>query len=86
MDDQRPTPKRPVRFSIRDLFWLTLVVALVICWLLEHREKEAYRLFYIDRTQQEQRYRDSKNYGPLAENDFQILGSALRVNGLRMKL
>ena len=27
-----------LRFSIRDLFWLTLVVALAVGWWLDHRK------------------------------------------------
>jgi hypothetical protein len=30
-----------LRFSIRDLLWLTLVVALVLGWWLDHRSKQA---------------------------------------------
>ena len=31
------------RFSLRDLFWLVLVVGVSMAWWLEHRRAEHYR-------------------------------------------
>jgi hypothetical protein len=39
MDDQRPTRKHGLRFSLRDLFWLTLVVAMAFGWWLDHTSR-----------------------------------------------
>lgn len=39
------------RFTIRDLLWLTMVVAVACGWWIEHRKFEAFRkggiMFYL---------------------------------------
>jgi hypothetical protein len=36
-----------LRFSTRDLLWLTLVVALAVGWWLEHRRQSTYEIWEI---------------------------------------
>jgi hypothetical protein len=45
-----------LRFSIRDLFWLVLVVVLAIGWWIDHREKLVYYRFFQDSIEQQQRW------------------------------
>ncbi len=51
MDEQEATGRRRwFRFSLRDLFWVTLLVAVLIAWRLDHtktsweRDAAVYRL------------------------------------------
>lgn len=39
-----------LRFSIRDLFWLTLVVAFGLRWWLDHKWKDSPAYWVIERT------------------------------------
>ena len=34
------------RFSLRDLFWLTLVAAVCVAWWLDHHRQETWLRFY----------------------------------------
>jgi hypothetical protein len=54
-----------IRFSIRDLLWLALVVALGSGWWLDHQNLVPFRIEHVER--EELRLRNQINYGPLAD-------------------
>jgi hypothetical protein len=56
-----------LRFSIRDLMWLTLVVALSVGWWIEHREQAEFDEYYplLKRESELQRRRVDELLGEL---------------------
>ena len=37
----------PLRFTIRDLLWLTLVVALGVGWWVDHKKQQRYEILPV---------------------------------------
>ncbi len=68
MYDQKPSPKRRIRFAIRDLLWLALVVALGTAWWMDHQAMQNYKTYYEYHSELDRLYERNKiNYGPLAK-------------------
>jgi hypothetical protein len=75
MDDQRPADKRRVRFSIRDLLWFALVVALATGWWTDYQSRryaistnEYYSNLYALKYDEKVRTLDSRLLALDAEN------------------
>jgi hypothetical protein len=63
------------RFSIRDLFWLTLVIAICAAWWVDHKASLDYREYYKYKSDLDQLYQRNKaNYGPLAKSGTAPIG------------
>lgn len=42
--DEHKRPWNRMAFTIRDLFWITIVVAILTAWMIEHKELVRLRL------------------------------------------
>jgi hypothetical protein len=56
VDDQKPSPNRRLRFSLRDLLWFLVIVAMAFAWWLDHNRL----VRYLDLWQDQQAYLDAQ--------------------------